>query len=86
MGGTQGVGDEETGRNRVATSVADATHNTKARQMTSAREDREFLDKMMDFLRNDHMLETAIEWIRSNMSPEDVFHERDLESWAEGNG
>lgn len=54
--------------------------------MTSAQQDREFLDKMMDFLRNDRLLEIAIEWIRNNMSPEDVFRERDLESWAEGNG
>ena len=40
----------------------------------------------MDFLRNDQLLETAIEWIRKNMEPEDVFSETDLQSWAENNG
>lgn len=31
------------------------------------------------------LLEEAIVWIGSNMSPEDVFSKKDLESWAENN-
>ena len=32
------------------------------------------------------MLENAIEWIRDNMKPDQVFDDKDLEGWAEDNG
>jgi hypothetical protein len=32
-----------------------------------------------------NILEEAIEWIRDNMEPEDVFEEEVLEAWAEAN-
>jgi hypothetical protein len=30
-------------------------------------------------------LDEAIEWIKSNMNPEDVFDDRDLRQWADDN-
>ena len=53
--------------------------------MTSAQQDREFLDGMLHVLRNDRLLETAIEWIQNNLYPEDVFSDKDLDQWAEEN-
>jgi hypothetical protein len=53
---------------------------------TSARQDREFIDMALEFLRNDGLLEKAIAWIAGNMNPEDVFPVRDLETWADDNG
>jgi hypothetical protein len=32
------------------------------------------------------ILETAIEWIKKNMEPDDVFDKRELEDWARSNG
>jgi hypothetical protein len=54
--------------------------------MTSSKHDREFLDDALDFLRNDGLLEHALAWIASNLSPEDVFPERELREWAKENG
>ena len=31
-------------------------------------------------------LDTAVEWIRDNMHPDDVFDKEDLEEWAQDNG
>ena len=49
---------------------------------TSARQDREFLDHVV----GSTALESAIEWISSNMNPDEVFKESILEEWAESNG
>lgn len=32
------------------------------------------------------MINDAIEWIKNNLSPEDVFPTRELEKWAESEG
>lgn len=32
------------------------------------------------------LLESSIEWIQSNLNPEDVFSKENLEIWAEENG
>lgn len=45
---------------------------------TTTKQDRDFIDNVVPAL----LLESAIEWIRLNMSPEDVFSESDLEEWA----
>ena len=62
--------------------------------MTTASKDRAFLDKLdLSSKINDAvsdstagLLETAIDWIKNNLEPIDVFSERDLETWAENNG
>ena len=46
--------------------------------MTTAKQDSEFAYAVVGEL----LLEKAIDWISSNMSPEDVFSERDLETWS----
>ena len=53
---------------------------------TSRSQDRAFSIELMEFLQNDDVLGKAIEWIGGNLSPEDVFAERDLEAWAADNG
>ena len=50
--------------------------------MTTPTQDREFIRQIFP----DTLLEEAIEWIRGNLNPEEVFSERDLEVWAENNG
>lgn len=32
----------------------------------------------------DGIIDTAIDWIKSNLKPEDVFSEDDLQKWAQG--
>ena len=49
---------------------------------TSAKQDNDFMKSVMP---ND-FLEECIDWISSNMNPEDVFKEKDLEYWATRNG
>lgn len=50
--------------------------------MTSHRQDQDFRDTIVSTT----LLEEAIDWIQSNMDPEDVFSEEDLSHWAESNG
>lgn len=50
--------------------------------MTTTKQDRNFLDEVF----GSSMLEKAIEWIASNMEPEDVFSERQLKEWADAAG
>ena len=54
--------------------------------MTSAQQDREFFDAMMDALRNDRLLDIAVAWISKTFNPDDVFSEHDMEVWAEDHG
>lgn len=49
---------------------------------TSAKQDRNFIEAMIA----SSLLEQAIEWIASNMGPEDVFTHGQLQAWAESNG
>jgi len=50
--------------------------------MTTAKEDKDFKDAMID---ND-LLEKAIEWIGNHIEPDEVFSEDQLEKWAHDNG
>lgn len=50
--------------------------------MASTPAERKFQDSVFEFLRNDQLLDHCIDWIRNNLSPEDVFRSSDLESWA----
>ena len=45
-------------------------------------EDRDFVEQILTF----NVLETAIQWIRENKYPEDIFDYDELEEWAEYNG
>jgi len=49
---------------------------------TSASQDAAFLSTVI----SNALLEEAIDWIKSNLNPEDVFDEKDLEFWAYENG
>jgi hypothetical protein len=50
--------------------------------MTNYRQDEAFRNEMVA----DDLLPRAIEWIRANLSPEDVFPESELVEWAEDRG
>ncbi len=55
----------------------------KARTMgTSASQDASFLSEVI----SNTLLEEAIDWIRSNMEPDEVFEEDELREWAQNNG
>lgn len=49
--------------------------------MTTSRQDADFIETIIP----QRLLESAIEWIGNNLSPEDVFIKETLESWADGN-
>lgn len=40
----------------------------------------------VDFIMPSDVLEVVIQWIDTNMAPEDVFHGHKLENWAYDNG
>ena len=48
----------------------------------TAREKQDFQDAIMPM----DLLERAIDWIRANLSPEEVFTVNELEEWAEYSG
>jgi len=58
--------------------------------MASSTKDKAFAEEMAASLDEIKMssstLDNAIEWIGSNLNPDEVFKEKDLESWAESNG
>ena len=45
---------------------------------TSSMQDREFIASVI----SSALLEDAIDWIRENLEPEDVFGDKTLEDWA----
>lgn len=49
---------------------------------TSSKQDYEFREALIP----KSLLEDAIEWIITNLTPEDVFNKKQLEEWAEDNG
>ena len=49
--------------------------------MTTSRQDKEFVESLISRT----LLEDAIAWISRNMSPGDVFSDRELSDWAESN-
>lgn len=60
--------------------------------MSSVKQDRAFADAMSVTIASNLrgqdgiLLETAIEWIRENLMPADVFSDKELEAWAENAG
>jgi len=49
---------------------------------TTTRQDADFNDSVISH----SLLEESIEWIGSNLDPEDVFDDSDLVYWATSNG
>lgn len=54
---------------------------SKRREMTTPKQDREFIEAVID----KYLLEAAIEWIKENLEPGDVFSFKALETWAKSN-
>jgi hypothetical protein len=58
--------------------------------MTSVKQDQLFAEEMSGQAEEVKMkhstLDVAIDWIQDNLSPEDVFDTKDLQTWAENNG
>jgi hypothetical protein len=48
---------------------------------TTSAQDKNFLHDVV----GTRLLEDAIDWIKNNMEPEDVFTREQLDSWAEDN-
>jgi hypothetical protein len=49
--------------------------------MTTASQDRQFLTEVV----GTRLLEEAIDWIKNNLEPEDVFSDEKLHQWATNN-
>jgi len=49
--------------------------------MASYKQEQDFINNII----SSDLLENAIDWIKNNLSPDDVFSQKDLESWAEDN-
>lgn len=49
--------------------------------MTSSKQDNNFVEAVISRT----LLEDAIDWIKNNMSPGDVFSDSDLADWADSN-
>jgi hypothetical protein len=47
---------------------------------TTGHQDRDFADRLIPG--RDSLLADAIEWIKGNLAPDDVFDSRDLFEWA----
>ena len=58
------------------------TNNLKASDMTTLTERRKFIAETI----SEDLLDGAIDWIRTNMEPDEIFEERVLDQWAEDNG
>lgn len=55
--------------------------------MITKKEAESFASEMEDQVKlTNSALDQAIEWIKYNLTPEDVFSTKDLEAWAESNG
>jgi len=50
--------------------------------MTTKKQEEAFLSTLLP----NSLLDEAIDWIASNLNPEDVFSDNSLEVWAENNG
>jgi hypothetical protein len=58
--------------------------------MPTTSQDKAFAEEMKDQIDEIKMsstaLDAAISWIGDNLNPDDVFSEKQLQSWAENNG
>jgi hypothetical protein len=57
--------------------------------MPTMSQERAFLELMQsnaEVKMSTASLDEAIDWIKNNLKPDDVFDNKELESWAESNG
>lgn len=60
--------------------------------MPTVRQDEIFANEMSDMVESTTVkmskstLDIAIDWMQSNLEPEDIFSEKQLSNWAEANG
>ena len=54
--------------------------------MLTYKDEAQFWEACTESLRNERLLKDAIAWIRENMTPEDVFDNESLDTWANNNG
>lgn len=55
--------------------------HSKEPKVTTSQQDKNFIYNVIP----DDLLEQSIDWIKENLSPEEVFDEKQLEDWAEQN-
>lgn len=51
--------------------------------MPSKKDNQKFAEFLVE---GTTLLDAAIEWVKDNMKPDDVFDNTDLSTWAEDNG
>lgn len=60
--------------------------------MPTGHQDRSFAEEMSSCVESSEVkmqnstLDSAIQWIQSNLSPDEVFSVKELQEWAESNG
>lgn len=57
--------------------------------MPTSQQDKDFAEEIAHHVEikvTNSAMDTALQWIRANLDPDDVFPEKDLQSWAESNG
>lgn len=59
-------------------------HSKESQMTTTVRQDKAFIAEVISI--PDDLLEKSIDWIRDNLSPEEVFSDKQLNDWAEQNG
>lgn len=60
------------------------SHSKESQVATTLQQDQKFIDEVINI--PDDLLEKSIDWISDNLSPEEVFSEKQLNEWAERNG
>lgn len=50
--------------------------------MFDSRKEKDFIESVVC----SSLLEESVDWIQSNLEPEEVFDKEELEEWAENNG
>lgn len=59
-------------------------HSKESQVATTLQQDQKFIAEVINI--PDDLLEKSIDWIKDNLSPEEVFSEKQLNDWAERNG
>ena len=57
--------------------------------MATGTQDKNFASEMeghINYSVSHSALDSAIDWMRDNLDPDDVFDDKKLEAWAENNG
>lgn len=68
-------------KNTIKETVIEYLKTKKNKHMATYTQEKAFIGAII----SSDLLDNAIDWIKSNMSPDDVFDQKVLESWAEEN-